>query len=121
MTRFPVFRLAFLMCLCIGWMFCPLSAAGLTRRALVIGLGEQQDKAWSKINGDRDVPMVQQMLRRSGFSDIRTLVNQQATKAGIVRALQTLGSDCQAGDVVYVHFSGHGQQMTDLNGDETDG
>ncbi len=121
MTRFPVFRLAFLMCLCIGWMFCPLSAAGLTRRALVIGLGEQQDKAWSKINGDRDVPMVQQMLRRSGFSDIRTLVNQQATKAGIVRALQTLGSDCLAGDVVYVHFSGHGQQMTDLNGDETDG
>ena len=24
-----------------------------TRRALVIGLGEQQDRAWGKINGDR--------------------------------------------------------------------
>ena len=29
-----------------------------TKRALVIGLGEQQDKAWNKINGDKDVPLV---------------------------------------------------------------
>lgn len=121
MTRFTIRRLALLMCFCIGWMFCPLPMAGLTKRALVIGLGMQEDKAWGKINGDRDVPMVKQMLQRSGFADIRTLVNQQATKSGIVRAFQALESDCRTGDVVYVHFSGHGQQLTDLNGDETDG
>lgn len=91
------------------------------KRALIIGLGEQQDKAWSKINGDRDVPMVRRMLEASGFTDIRTLVNRQATKAGIVKAFGRLAAECQAGDVVYVHFSGHGQQMTDLDGDEADG
>lgn len=26
------------------------------RRTLVIGIGQQEDKAWGKINGDRDVP-----------------------------------------------------------------
>lgn len=38
----------------------PLQAQ--TRRALVIGLGEQEDKSWAKINGDKDVPYVKEML-----------------------------------------------------------
>ena len=39
-----------------------LSANAQTKRALIIGLGEQQDKAWNKINGDKDVALVQGML-----------------------------------------------------------
>ena len=35
-----------------------LSVSAQTKRTLVIGLGEQQDKAWNKINGDKDVPLV---------------------------------------------------------------
>ena len=92
-----------------------------TRRALVIGLGEQVDKSWAKINGDKDVPLVQQMLQKVGYTDIRTLVNKQATKSGIVKAFKSLANSCRVGDVVYIHFSGHGQQMTDVNGDEGDG
>ena len=59
-----------------------------TRRALVIGLGKQEDPAWQKINGDKDVPLVTEMLGRAGFNNrhIRTLVNEQATKAAIVHA-----------------------------------
>lgn len=89
-----------------------------TKRALVIGLGEQVDKSWAKINGDKDVPLVQQMLQKVGYTDIRTLVNKQATKAGIVSAFKKLTAQCAVGDVVYIHFSGHGQQVTDVNGDE---
>ena len=44
-----------------------LSVSAQTKRALVIGLGEQQDKAWNKINGDKDVPLVQGMLKSAGF------------------------------------------------------
>lgn len=44
-----------------------LSVTAQTKRALVIGLGEQQDKAWNKINGDKDVPLVQDMLKKAGF------------------------------------------------------
>lgn len=102
-------------------MAATLAAAAATRRALVIGLGSQLDPSWSKINGDRDVPIVVDMLRKSGFSDIRTLVNAQATKKGIEKAFEALISRAASGDIVYIHFSGHGQLVSDLNGDEPNG
>ena len=92
-----------------------------TRRALVVGLGQQLDPAWEKINGDRDVPLVVDMLKANGFKDISTLVNEKATKKGIVRSLGKLASRAKDGDILYVHFSGHGQRVTDLDGDEKDG
>lgn len=102
-------------------VFSSVQLSAQTRRALVIGIGEQEDKSWAKINGDKDVPLVQQMLQKAGYTDIRTLVNKQATKAGIVTAFKKLTAQCAVGDIVYIHFSGHGQQVTDVNGDETDG
>ena len=98
-----------------------LPVTAQTKRALVIGLGEQQDKAWNKINGDKDVPLVQAMLKNAGFKSVTTLVNQQATKVGIVGAFKRMAASCKQGDVVYVHYSGHGQQMTDIHNDEKDG
>lgn len=98
-----------------------LSVTAQTKRALVIGLGEQQDKAWNKINGDKDVSLVQAMLKKAGFKSVMTLVNRQATKVGIVGAFKKMTASCKQGDVVYVHYSGHGQQMTDVHNDEKDG
>ena len=88
------------------------------KRALVIGLGQQEDRNWGKINGDKDVAYVQKMLKNAGYKDIRTLINKQATKNRIVSTFKALTSRCKPGDVVYIHFSGHGQQVTDVNGDE---
>lgn len=99
----------------------PVQLHAQTKRALVIGLGEQQDKAWNKINGDKDVPLVQAMLKSAGFKSVTTLVNREATKVGIVGALKRLTASCKQGDVVYIHYSGHGQQMTDVHNDERDG
>lgn len=94
-----------------------------TRRALVIGIGQQEDEAWGKINGDRDVPFVEEMLGNARFKagNIKKLVNQQATKAAIVDAFKSLAAQSKRGDIVYVHFSGHGQQMKDVHNDEKDG
>ena len=91
---------------------------GQSKRALVIGLGQQEDKNWGKINGDKDVAYIQKMLKNAGYKDVHTLINEQATKARIVAAFASLTNRCMAGDMVYVHFSGHGQQVTDVNGDE---
>lgn len=107
--------------LCFMMLMLSLSTYSQTRRALVIGLGQQQDKAWNKINGDKDVPFVQAMLKNAGFKSVTTLVNRQATKAGIVRAFKQMAASCRKGDVVYIHYSGHGQQMTDVHNDEKDG
>lgn len=98
-----------------------LPVTAQTKRALVIGLGEQQDKAWNKINGDKDVPFVQAMLKNAGFKSVTTLVDRQATKVGIVGAFKRMTASCKHGDVVYIHYSGHGQQMTDVHNDEKDG
>ena len=94
-----------------------------TRRALVIGIGQQEDKAWGKINGDKDVPYVEDMLKNAKFNpiDIKKLVNHQATKTAIVDAFGKLAVQSKRGDIVYVHFSGHGQQMKDVHNDEKDG
>ena len=102
-------------------LFLSVSMSAQTRRALVIGIGEQKDKNWAKINGDKDVQYVHQMLSKAGYKDVRTLINNQATKPGIVAAFKILTSQCSVGDVIYIHFSGHGQLVTDVNGDEADG
>ena len=101
--------------------FLSMTIMAQTKRALVIGIGEQKDASWAKINGDKDVPYVQQMLRNAGYTDVRTLINKQATKASIVAAFKRLAAKCKTGDMVYVQFSGHGQLVTDVNGDEQDG
>lgn len=91
-----------------------------TKRALVIGIGKQEDSAWNKINGDKDVPYVLEILNAAKYEQIITCVNEEATKAGIVSAFQTLTQWCQPNDIVYIHYSGHGQQMKDIGNDEAD-
>ena len=107
--------------LCVSFLLSFSALSAQTKRALIIGIGEQEDANWPKINGDNDVAYVQQMLMRVGYLDVRTLVNGQATKAGIVSAFGDVSNACNVGDMVYIHFSGHGQLMTDISGDEADG
>lgn len=101
-------------------LFSCVSLHGITRHGLIIGLGEYKDKSWSKIHGDRDVPIIRRMLTNSGYTDVMTLTNDQATKSGIIDSFNKLLNRCKPGDIVYIHFSGHGQQITDVNGDEND-
>ena len=98
-----------------------LTATAQTKRALVIGLGQYMDSDWEKINGDKDVPYIYGILKEAHFKSVTTLVNQQATKAGIVGALKNMSVSCKPGDVVCIHYSGHGQRMTDVHNDELDG
>lgn len=104
------------------WLACGTVCAA--SRALVIGIGEYPaEKGWSKISGDKDVPYVVKTLEANGYtkSDIVTLINAAATRENIVRAFNNLIFTCRKGDNVYIHYSGHGQLVTDLNGDEQSG
>ena len=95
-----------------------------TKRALVIGIGNYPEASgWAKINGDKDLPIVRDMLLANGFQskDIVELKNESATADAIRKALDALVGKAAKGDVIYLHFSGHGQQITDLHGDEEDG
>jgi len=103
------------------FMVVGIYAYGQTKHGLVIGLGQYQDRTWGTVHGDKDVPLVKSMLASCGYKDVVTLDNKEATKAGILTAFVNLSKRCKKGDVVYIHFSGHGQQITDVNGDEEDG
>lgn len=91
---------------------------GVTRHALLIGLSVYEDASWSRIHGASDVMLMKRLAQDAGFTDIRTLTDTKATKQGIVNALERLTLRCHRGDVVFIHYSGHGQMMTDLDGDE---
>ena len=58
-----------------------------------------------------------------GFAeeDISVLTDHDATKANIQEGLQGLTIGIEAGDVLYFHFSGHGSNVPDQDGDEADG
>jgi len=94
-----------------------------TKHALIIAVGDYpKSTGWGAISSVNDVPLIKQALLNQGFSEdnITTLINDQATKQGIVTALEKLKSELKPGDIVVIHYSGHGQQIFDDNGDEID-
>ena len=108
-------------------VFLPLigiSTWGQSRHALLIGIGNYpEDSGWNKIHGNNDISIIKASLIRQGVSEdsIVELMDASATKERILNAFDNLSDRLQPGDVAYIHFSGHGQQITDLNGDEDDG
>ena len=94
------------------------------RRALLVGIGEYPaESEWTLVHGDNDVRIIREFLLGQGVKGecIETITNERATRKGIISALGRLAETAGRGDVVYIHFSGHGQQVTDLDGDEEDG
>jgi hypothetical protein len=92
--------------------------------ALIIGIGQYDSQAgWDVINGDNDIPLIREVLVTNGFNKekIKTLCNEEATCKNIRSELNQLTKVAKTGDTIFVHFSGHGQLITDMNGDETDG
>lgn len=52
---------------------------------------------------------------------VKVLNDRQATRAGILNAIDTFLGQADAEDTVFFHFAGHGTQVRDRNGDEIDG
>lgn len=98
--------------------------------ALLVGVSDYEQKratppAWWNLNCKPDLDAMKQVLmERFGFlpADILVISDRQATRAGIVNAWQKhLVAQARPGDIVAFHYSGHGQQVKDDNGDELDG
>lgn len=94
-----------------------------TRRALLIGINYFGTS--SQLAGCiNDIINVEQYLRTCGFTEFVVLKDDgqslQPTKINILNALRDIVSKTKYGDYLYVHYSGHGSQLRDLNGDEKD-
>lgn len=105
---------------------CVISAHCQTKRAFLVGISEysstpqSSDDIWSNIHGANDVELLSQTLKKQEFI-IKKLINKAATANNIRKSLTSFSKKCKLGDIVYLHFSCHGQPFEDYDGDENDG
>ncbi|KAF9938105.1 Ca(2+)-dependent cysteine protease [Mortierella alpina] len=99
------------------------------KRALFIGINyfRQRNELRGCINDVKNIKAF--LIRQFGFreEDTISLTDDQRdptripTKANIIAAMQWLVRDARPNDSFFFHFSGHGGQTADGNGDEDDG
>ena len=106
----------------------PVAGNAQRKRALVVGISAYSSngyRAWPDIHGAEDAGLLKTALERKGFK-VTTLLNEEATYVGILSAFEDFIRKTRKGDVVYWHFSCHGQPVEDglkrgyPQGDEAD-
>ncbi len=117
------------------WLGAMLMALGIgappvlaETRALLIGVSDYDDAiGLDDLRGPaNDVRLLRDVLGARGVTDIAVLADgvdggAVPTRAAILAAFDDMAARSGAGDLVYVHLSGHGTRQSDLDGDETDG
>lgn len=92
---------------------------------LIIAIAEYpKEGGWTPISAQNDIPLIYNAMVSQGFPEENILVlrDEEATKQGIIDAFNShLVENAEEGDIAFVHFSSHGQQMFDESGDEIDG
>lgn len=102
-------------------MLCTVASFAQKKIALIVAVGkyDPNQRDWKNLNAHRDLIYIREALQKNGFTlnNIDTLRDAQATKAAMVKALDALAKKAAKGDIVYFHFSGHGQQIQDSKTD----
>ena len=92
----------------------------MARKALLVGVNDYRQI--SDLRGCvNDVTNMRSILKTyMGFKnrDIRVLVDCRATKKNILSRLKWMVDQAKSGDFLVFHFSGHGSQIRDRDGDE---
>lgn len=107
-------------------LFCLIMADvdAQRKRAFLVGISHYDTALtgyqWNNINGVEDINLLSPILKKQGYNLI-TILDEQATYEQITRQLTSFTKATKRGDVVYLHFSTHGQPVEDVNGDEEDG
>ena len=95
-----------------------------SRHALIVGIDRYPHlpERYQLEGAVRDAELARRVLgERFGFEDPVVLLDERATRAAILRGMETLIARARPGDEVLFHFSGHGSQRPDRDGDEADG
>jgi len=96
--------------------------------AVLVGVSDYDERiGLSDLRGPaNDVRLLRDVFETRGDFDIRILADGvnggiDPSRENILAALDDVVERSEPGDFVYLHFSGHGTQQGDLNGDESDG
>ena len=128
--KLPSKLLGILLCLCLAHAVGAQSLAGHAavgpggvKRALLIGINRYN--AVPGLQGSvNDVETMQEILtKRWGFlpRNITVITDEAATRERMLAAITDIVAQSGPEDTLYIHYSGHGSQVQDLNGDEADG
>ena len=94
------------------------------KRAFLVGISHYDTALtgyqWNNINGVEDINLLNPALKKQGFATT-TLLDEQATFDNIVSKITLFSDKTKKGDIIYLHFSAHGQPIEDVDGDEEDG
>lgn len=93
----------------------------MANKALLVGINKYKIPGSDLSGCVNDVTNVRDvLLKYFGFTikDIRVIVDERATKKAIIERLKWLIKGAKAGDRLLFHFSGHGSQIRDRDGDE---
>ena len=96
----------------------------MAKRALLIGINKYQIDGADLRGCVNDVEdLTSTLVECYGFkkSDVSVLTDGAATKKAIQSGIKALLRDSKKGDVAVVHYSGHGSNVPDDDGDESDG
>ncbi|MGB8509781.1 MAG: caspase family protein, partial [Pyrinomonadaceae bacterium] len=115
-----------LLSLCLLFILTKADAARSADRALVVGVEKYGDNRVPETPGCvQDATQTAEFLHtRYGFdtNSIKILTNEEATAANVAQQFRSwLIEGTQPGDRVFFLYAGHGSQLPDDNGDETDG
>lgn len=101
------------------------STAQSDKIALIVAISQYAPQSgWPRTNAHNDVLLLRYALQRQGFEEKNILIlkDEEATRKGVLKAIEKhLLRKAKAGGTALFHFSGHGQQILDQNGDEIDG
>jgi hypothetical protein len=95
----------------------------MAKRALLIGINQYVIPGADLRGCVNDVQDMRAVLMEfGGFkrSDITVLTDKAATKKAMMAAIKSLVKSSKKGDVAFLHYSGHGSNVPDDNGDEAD-
>lgn len=113
-----------------------LSLSAQEKYAFIVAISKYDYSTnWKGINSNNDIDLIYPTLLSNGFKKENIFIygnneriegnkigKTKLTKEVILKSIKEhLFDPIDSGDIVFFHFSGHGQQIADDNGDEWDG
>ena len=121
--KFKMRKIYILLLLCGAVTLAVAQEKEKIKHALIIAVGDYPNgSGWGDISSVNDVPLIKEILLKQEFKEenITTLLDSDATYADIKELFKQTKKKLKKGDILMIHYSGHGQQIADNNNDEND-
>lgn len=95
-----------------------------SKHALLFAISDYPESGgWDKLSSTNDLLHITKALQWIGFeqNQIVSVVDEKVTIAGIKEAFANLNARIKKGDIVFIHFSGHGTQVEADRDNKIDG